>query len=111
MTDVQEAFTPPTVHTLPATRSGNTVTLHGNWHDVANTPGVRFGFDYRVITGEDTQSRLHGWQHLTIQDAPVPGVYSAEFVPAAGERYEIRAVLIHPLLTLYGEAVSVNEQP
>ena len=66
------------------------------------------GFDYRIITGEDTQSRLHAWQHLPAQDAPHPGVYSASFQPLPSERYEVRAVLIHPLLTLYGDAVPLN---
>ncbi len=67
LTDVEEAFTPPAVHTLPVTRSGNTVTLHGDWQGAGATPGTRFGFDYRIITGEDTQSRLHAWQHLPAQ--------------------------------------------
>lgn len=105
LTDVEEAFTPPVVHTLAATRSGAGVTLHGDWQDKASTPGVRFGFDYRIITGEDTQSRLHAWQHLPAQDASRPGEYSAPFQPAQGEQYEVRAVLMHPLLTIYGDAV------
>ncbi len=108
LTGVEEAFTPPTVRTLPATRSDKTLTLRGEWKDTANTPGVKFGFDYRIITGEDTQSRLHGWQHLPMKDAPAPGAFSAEFTPAPGERYEVRAVLVHPLLTLSGEAIPLN---
>ncbi|WP_244502007.1 alpha-L-fucosidase [Terriglobus roseus] len=107
LTDVAEAFTPPTVRTLAPTRSGNTVTLRGEWKDAADAPGAQFGFDYRIITGEDTQSRLHGWQHLAMQPTSKPGSYTAQFQPTAGEQYEVRAVLAHPLLTIYGEPVAL----
>ena len=108
LTDVEEAFTPPVVHTLPTTRSGDTVTLHGDWQAAGATPGARFSFDYRIITGEDTQSRLHAWQHLPAQAAETPGAFSASFKPAPDEQYEVRAVLMHPLLTIYGEPVVVK---
>ena len=108
LTNVEEAFTPPIVHTLPPTRSGNAVTLHGDWQAVNASPGASFGFDVRIITGEDTQSRLHGWQHVSAQPAEKPGTYSASFQPAPGEQYEVRAVLVHPLLTIYGDAVRLN---
>ncbi len=107
LTDVEEAFTPPTVHTLAATRASGAVVLHGNWRGAEPAPDARFGFDYRVITGEDKQSRLHGWLHLPTQPASQPGEYSAHFKPEPGEQYEVRAVLMHPLLTLYGEAVPI----
>ena len=108
LTDVEEAFTPPLVHTLSATSSGGVATLRGDWQDAADTPAVRFGFDYRIITGEDTQSRLHGWQSLPALPAPHPGAYTATFTPSPGERYEIRAVLLHPLLTVYGETIPLQ---
>lgn len=110
LTEVEEAFTPPRVHTLAATHAGAVVMLHGSWQDAAATPGARFGFDVRLITGEDTQARLHGWQSLAAQAAVDPGSYSASFTPAAGERYEVRAVLLHPLLTIYGETVELDPQ-
>ncbi|HEY9138665.1 MAG TPA: alpha-L-fucosidase [Terriglobus sp.] len=108
LTDVEEAFTPPVVHTLAPSQLGNTATLMGEWKDTAETPGVRFGFDYRIITGEDTQSRLHAWQHLPTQPASQPGQYSAQFQLTPGEQYEVRAVLVHPLLTVYGEPVAIH---
>ncbi len=124
LTEVAEAFTPPTVRTLPATRTGDAVMLHGAWlvaaewpgsaaaeppgSEVEETPGARFGFDYRLITGEDRESRLHGWQHLPTQASARPGEYAAEFAAQPGEQYEVRAVLVHPLLTIYGDAVPVQ---
>jgi alpha-L-fucosidase len=109
LTDVDEAFTPPSVHTLTATQSSDgNVTLTGDWKGPADTPGVRFSFDYRIVTGEDTQSRLHAWEHLAVQPAGKPGNYTQVFHPNPGESYEYRAVLLHPLLTIYGEPVRVK---
>ncbi|RXH57725.1 alpha-L-fucosidase [Granulicella sibirica] len=105
LTDVEEAFTPPVVHTLPATVTPDAVIFHGGWSAPEDAPGAEFGFEYRIITGEDTRSRLHGWQHLPTQPAPHPGEFTATFHPDAAEHYEYRAVLKHPLLTLYGEDV------
>jgi alpha-L-fucosidase len=106
LTNVEEAFTPPTVMTLAPVGAKGSVTLRGSWSG-EDSPGVRFGFDYRIITGEDSQSRLHGWQHVELQPAAHPGTYTAVFHPGAGEQYEVRSVLEHPLLTLYGEPVAV----
>jgi alpha-L-fucosidase len=107
LTNVEEAFTPPTVTTLHPVLTRESVTLRGSWSGEANAPGTRFSFDYRIITGEDAQSRLHGWQHLPLQPALHPGTYTVVFHPTAGEQYEYRSVLEHPLLTLYGEPVTL----
>jgi len=64
----------------------------------------------RIITGEDTSSRLHGWQRLPSQPAAQPGPYTATFRPSPGELYEFRAVLRHPLLTLFGEPVAIGRK-
>ena len=111
LTDVEEAFTPPTIKTLPATTAADgTITLHGTWADAGksdDSASVESGFDYRIITGEDTNSRLHAWEHLPLNPATHPGEFSASFHPASGEWYEYRAVLKHPLLTLFGEPVTL----
>ncbi len=109
VTHVQSAFTPPTVLTATPVVHGNTVDLHGAWQGAsADANGATFGFDVRLITGEDARSRLHAWEHLPTQPAAAPGTYQAEFHPAPGEQYEVRAVLHHPLLTLYGQAVPIR---
>ena len=107
LTGVEEAFTPPVVHTLKASTKGNEVTLRGSWSGDGEAAGAEFGFEVRLITGEDSKSRLHGWQQLPMQAASKPGVFSGSFETKAGERYEYRAVLKHPLLTLYGEDVEL----
>ena len=103
--EVEEAFKPPVVHTLAPAWSGQAVTLKGSWSEGAVADGAQFGFEVRLITGEDARSRLHGWQKLPLQPAAQPRQYESTFTPQAGESYEYRAVLAHPLLTLYGETV------
>ncbi len=106
LTDVEEAFKPPVVHTLPAVKQADgAVQLRGTWVAESTAPGAEFGFEVRNITGEDRQSRLHGWERLPRQPAAAPGTYVATFKPKPGEQYEFRSVLVHPLLTLYGETL------
>ncbi len=113
LTDVEEAFQPPAVTTLPALHGPQgSVMLRGSWSAQAkedtSAAGAEFGFEVRNITGEDKQSRLHGWERLPKQPAATPGTYTAAFTPKLGEQYEYRSVLVHPLLTLYGNAVTVR---
>ena len=121
LTGVEEAFTPPTVRTLPPTVAPDGLaTLRGAWSNAQRnaqlktqteaTEAAEFGFDYRIITGEDTHARLHGWQHLPFQPAPHPGEYTTTLHLDPGERYEVRSVLKHPLLTLYGPE-QILQQP
>lgn len=108
LTDVEEAFTPPVVTTLPPTANADgTMTLKGKWSDAQAVAGSQFGFDYRDITGEDTKSRQESWRSLELKPADKPGVYTASFTPPReGRVYEFRAVLKHPLLSIYGDAVA-----
>lgn len=109
ITAVEEAFTPPAVTTLPATVEGKRVVLHGSWAGSAEAAGAQFSFDYRIVTGEDTRARMHDWAHLPTIAAERPGTYTTIFVPGPGEQYEVRAVLKHPLLTIYGQPVVVPQ--
>ncbi|MFT4248426.1 MAG: alpha-L-fucosidase [Pseudomonas sp.] len=108
LTGVEEAFAPPVVKTLAAmVNAGGTVTLQGSWSAPQDAAGSRFGFDYRDITGEDSRSRQESWRSLGLQPAGRPGTYTASFTPQPGRSYEFRAVLEHPLLSLYGDAVPI----
>lgn len=108
LTDVEEAFVPPVVTTLaPIVHADGTTTLRGAWRDAQAAHGAQFGFDYRDITGEDTESRQEGWHALDLMPADTPGTYSARFSPQKGHAYEFRALLKHPLLSLYGDVVAI----
>ena len=106
LSNVIEAFTPPIVHTIAPERTNAGVVLRGDWENPGSPVTVQVGFQYRVISGEDKNSRTTAWQS-------VPGdttlSFPGEFTVATHALfrddtvYEVRAVLTHPLLTLFGE--------
>jgi alpha-L-fucosidase len=107
ITHVEQAFLPPTVHTLAAVagESGK-VKLQGEWANPGTAAKVQVGFEYRSITGEDTNSRTSRWMALPLTESSTPGEFSAETSALQpGTQYEIRTVVKHPLLTLYGDLV------
>ena len=113
ITHVQPAFTPPTVHTLAPTRTAAGYVLNGSWQspDPDNTP-MQAGFEYRSTSGEDKNARTAPWQSLPLATITRPGPFTTTttlFTP--GTAYEIRAVLKHPLLTLYGEQIQIPAAP
>ena len=109
LTNVEEGIVPPTVKTLTSSQGpSGLVTLTGRWTSSADSEGARVGFEYRDITGEDAKSRQQNWRPLALQPATRPGIFTATFQPDAGRLYEFRAVLQHPLATLYGEAVTID---
>jgi alpha-L-fucosidase len=109
LTNVEEAFVPPVVKTLSSTPGpGGSVVLTGEWSSAMKSEGARVGFEYRDITGEDTRSRQQGWRSMEMEVADHPGGFSSTFRPEPGRSYEFRAVLQHPLTTLYGDAVAMK---
>jgi alpha-L-fucosidase len=109
LTDVEEGIVPPTVKTLTSSPgTGGLITLKGEWTSPGKSESAKVGFEYRDITGEDTKSRQQGWHALDLQSSAAPGGFTGSFKPEAGRSYEFRAVLQHPLATLYGDAVLVK---
>jgi alpha-L-fucosidase len=106
LTDVEEGIVPPSVKTLGSSPGPDgRIVLRGEWSSPVKSEGAKVGFEYRDITGEDTRSRQQGWNPLGLQAATSPGGFTSTFEPQAGRSYEFRAVLQHPLATLYGEAI------
>jgi alpha-L-fucosidase len=109
MTNVQPALTPPRVETGRATREGAGVTLTANLSALGDASSVEVGFEYRSLKGLDTNERSGEWLHTPFQRMTAGGAFSAHVSTwAAGERYEFRAVVKHPALTMYGEAKLVT---
>src|SRR5271166_1467114 len=109
LTHVEKAFIPPIVHTampesIPST---NKVQLNGQWQNPGAPATVELGFEYRVTKGEDKNARTSPWQSFPLTSTSAQGQFSTVTdVLKAGTTYEIRAVVHHPLLTLYGEQIS-----
>lgn len=111
ITHVEPAFTPPVVRTLqpePAPGGGK-LRLRGEWTNSGPPIEVQTGFEYRDISGEDTNSRTNPWLPLAFKAASEPGRFETETdAMKPGSTYEVRAVVRHPLLTMYGEPMRVT---
>ena len=105
VTHARPAFTPPRVVTTgtrwdPATR---TATLEGAVEEMGGVPALEAGFEYRSLRGQDVNERTQPWTATPLGRRTAAGSFSAavhDWRP--GEVYEYRAVVKHPLITLYG---------
>jgi len=112
ITHVEQAFIPPTATTLDPQANGGKYLLRGEWQNPGSKATVQVGFEYRTITGEDTNARTSRWQPLPLESVSAPGAFTREteaFQP--GQDYEVRTVVRHPLLTIYGNMVRVTVSP
>jgi alpha-L-fucosidase len=109
LTNVQPAFTPPRIETGRAERRGGEVVLSGMLPSLGDAKSVEVRFEYRSLKGLDANERTGAWQSTPFQPMSTAGEFSAR-VPgwAAGEPYEFRAVVKHPVLTMYGDAKRVR---
>jgi alpha-L-fucosidase len=109
LTNVQPAFNPPRVETARARRTGGGVTLEGKLDSLGDAAAVEVRFEYRSLKGLDANERTGEWQTTPFQRMTAPGTFSAQ-VSAwdAGEPYEFRAVVKHPVLTMYGDSKPVR---
>jgi alpha-L-fucosidase len=109
ITNVQPALTPPRVETLTATRAASGVTLAARLHALGDAPAVEVRFEYRSLKGLDANERSGEWQSTPFQRMTAAGEFRAQVpVWAPGEPYEFRAVVKHPVLTMYGEGKRVR---
>jgi alpha-L-fucosidase len=104
ITGVKPALTPPQVLTSGAKWSGAVATLSGELKEMGSAPSVEVGFEYRQMgAGLDVNERNAAWTATPLVKRSAAGAFSAtvSFLRAGGT-YEYRAVVKHPLLTLYG---------
>jgi alpha-L-fucosidase len=104
LTNVEPAFAPPRVETLKGTRTGSSATLEGKIDDMGDSTSLKVNFEYRPILGEDVNSRSSAWISTPTETLSKAGVFTAKVdtLNSAGT-YEFRAVVHHPLLSLFGQ--------
>jgi alpha-L-fucosidase len=107
LTGVKPALVPPLVATRDGSRAagGASATLRAELLDLGQAGSVEVGFQYRRRKGtEELYAADEAWRDTPLVARSASGVYAAEvggLRPDVG--YEFRAVVKHPLLTLYGE--------
>jgi len=109
ITKVKPALKQPEIETGRATRLANAVTLTANLASLGDAPSVEVGFEYRSLKGLDTNERSGDWTATPLHRLTAPGPFTTQ-VPAwpANDPYEFRAVVKHPVLTMYGESRKVT---
>jgi alpha-L-fucosidase len=103
---VQPALTPPKVVTGEFKWDGATgvVTFEGELADMAGAAALEVGLEYRSLKGQDANERTLPWIATPFARRASRGPFSATVKGLeAGEVYEYRGVVKHPLLSLYGE--------
>ena len=111
ITDAQAAMTPPAVETTTAqwSSSTKTVTLHAALRNLGNASSVQVGFQYQHIRGLDVDERSESWHATPLRPMTAPGDFSATVTGwRPGDSYAFRAVVRHPLVTIYGADVKTT---
>jgi alpha-L-fucosidase len=107
ITHAQPAMLPPQVTTGHSTLEPGTGTaiLEGTLKGLGNAPSVEVGFQYRPRKGlTDLYEKTAPWSDTALISRAAPGDFRVS-VPGleSGRAYDYRAVVKHPLITLYGE--------
>ncbi|MCE5310828.1 MAG: alpha-L-fucosidase [Acidobacteriales bacterium] len=106
ITNVKPALESPKVATggWKWDSTSGVTTLAGELVDLAGAASLEVGLQYRSLKGQDTNERTLPWVSTPFVRRSVPGFFSVTVKGLeAGEAYEYRAVVKHPLLSVYGE--------
>ena len=111
LTHVAPALTPPRVDTVDARYDSNTRTVvcRGNLLALGDANSLDAGFEWRDITGLDANDCPDTWNAGALAARTAPGEFSSNLPGLiSGRTYEVRAVVKHPLLPLYGRELRVR---
>jgi alpha-L-fucosidase len=101
ITGAKPAFTPPKVVTEKFDTATSAIT--GSLRDLGDASSLEVAFEYRDITGFDTNERSGDWTVTPVQKLTGPRTFSATVSNwQSGHTYQYRALVKHPLLTMYG---------
>jgi alpha-L-fucosidase len=108
ITNVEAAFEPPIVKTVNAVwnSANGSVTFHGALEKTGNAPSLAVGFQYQHIRGLDVDERSESWHDTEFKTVSGAGPFEIPLRDLKpGEAYAFRAVVRHPLVTMYGPDV------
>jgi alpha-L-fucosidase len=113
LTHVEPALVPPAVATGTASRSadGTRAVLAATLRDLGQARSVDAGFQYRRKKGvEELYTPDDVWTDTPLVSRTSPGPYTTEASGLRpGQEYEFRAMVKHPLLTVFGEEATVPQ--
>ncbi len=111
LTNVEPGLKPPRVTTEeakfdPAT---NSAVCEATLNDLGDAKSVQVGCEYQDLTGLDIQERTNKWQATPTVSRAATGHFTTR-IPGLkpGGLYEVRAIVKHPLLTMYGRELRLE---
>jgi alpha-L-fucosidase len=106
ISNAEPALDPPRVVTLDASDG----TLRGRLDSMGDARTLEVGFEYRPRKGlTDLYEKTEPWRTLPLQPVSAPGEFSCRVPPELPPAdLEFRAVVRHPVLTLYGAERSIR---
>ena len=111
ITNAEPAMEPPKVSTGGAKwdAATRTMTLSADLTDLGKAASVEAGFEWQHIRGLDVHERGGTWTATPLKTMTAPGTFSVA-VPdwQPGEAYVYRAVVVHPLIKIYGKDVALS---
>jgi len=113
ITHARAGVTPPRVETLAAKwNAGNkNVTVTGRIDDLGRAPVVEIGAQYR-IKPEATEFTSRPWLTTDLVKRSATGEFTVDVSGlSAGQRYEFRVLVKHPLLSVTGREVALAVAP
>lgn len=113
ITNAREGVTPPRVETLTArwNVANKTVVVSGRLDDLGKAAAVEVGAQYR-IKPEATEFTSRPWQTTNLTTRNGTGEFAVEISGlSAGQRYELRVLVKHPLLSVTGKEVVLTVAP
>jgi alpha-L-fucosidase 2 len=105
LTHVTPGLIPPVIETTSASRAGPRATLRATLKDLGQAAAVEVGFQYRRRKGtEELYEKDEPWRETSRTARSAAGEFTAEISDLReGQAYDFRALVKHPLLTIYGE--------
>lgn len=113
ITHAEPGLRPPSFETTTGVRDVSGVAeLRGRLDSLGQAAAVEVGFQYRRRKHtEELYGKDEPWRDTPPEKRSAPGEFGAEIKGLSpGEDYEFRAVVRHPLMTLYGEERAVTPQ-
>jgi alpha-L-fucosidase len=101
ITHAKPALQPPIVRTLEADRENG--RLMGGLDSLGDAESVQVAFEYRRYAGFVEELYGTEWERTPLATQSAAGAFEAAIPALDSGTYQVRAVVVHPRLTMHGE--------
>jgi alpha-L-fucosidase len=110
ITNVEANLKPPVIKTSSARREGRRVTLEGELVSLGDQSSLQVGFEYHKQKAmADLYEPDDPWKATKLTTLSAPGKFTIDEPKlSSGGPWEVRALVKHPAITLYGQPAPVE---